>query len=293
MEASGEIDFRGEVELLHLRGGLIIGRRYLPPAEPVMVRGLRQRDPWRLASISRTIQEGARYGLGAAYDLLRRSPKNLITTAGVNYMATVFTGSGALINFNFHAFGTGTLQGSTNPLASPFASNATPIVITETTHGRTTNDIVQIASVTTNMNANGIWQILVLTANTYSIQNAVGNGVAGGSPTAQRINGAADTALTTDSGVARVTGTQTNPSANQYRSVATMSFSSSLAITEWGLFSASSSGTLWDRRWFNTAQAPQVTQVGSGSTLVVAPINVQNGDSIQATYTLTLNAGGS
>ena len=82
-----------------------------------------------------------------------------------------------------------------------------------------------------------------------------------------------DTALGTDSGVARVSGTPSNPTANQYRSVATMAYVSTLAITEWGLFSASTVGTLWDRRVF-------------------AAINVVSGDSIQFTYTLTVNNGG-
>lgn len=83
-----------------------------------------------------------------------------------------------------------------------------------------------------------------------------------------------DTAMQTPSGVARVTGTPTNPSANQYRSVATIAYVSTLAITEWGLFSASTVGTLWDRRVFSA-------------------INVVSGDSIQFTYTLTVNNGGS
>ncbi len=83
-----------------------------------------------------------------------------------------------------------------------------------------------------------------------------------------------DTALQTDSGVARVIGTPTNPSANIYKSVATMSFVSTLAITEWGLFSALTVGTLWDHRVFSA-------------------INVNSGDSIQFTYQLTIAAGGS
>lgn len=82
-----------------------------------------------------------------------------------------------------------------------------------------------------------------------------------------------DTAMQTDSGVARVAGTQSSPAGGQARSVATMAYTSSLAITEWGLFSASSSGTLWDRKVFTA-------------------INVVNGDSIQFTYTLTITAGG-
>lgn len=80
-----------------------------------------------------------------------------------------------------------------------------------------------------------------------------------------------DTALVTPSG-SRVAGTQNN-TANVYRSVATVSYSSTLAITEWGLFTASTSGTLWDRRVF-------------------AAVNVANGDSINFTYELTISAGG-
>ena len=83
-----------------------------------------------------------------------------------------------------------------------------------------------------------------------------------------------DTALQTPAGTARVSGTASNPSANIYKSVATISFTSTLAITEWGVFSASSSGTLWDHRVFSA-------------------INVNSGDSIQFTYQLTIAAGGS
>lgn len=84
-----------------------------------------------------------------------------------------------------------------------------------------------------------------------------------------------DSGLGTQAGPAtRATGTQSNPATNQYRSVGTINYTSTLAITEWGLFSASTSGTMWDRRVFSA-------------------INVANGDSIQFTYTLTLNAGGS
>lgn len=77
----------------------------------------------------------------------------------------------------------------------------------------------------------------------------------------------------TAAGPSRVSGTQSNPSANVYRSVATISYTGTLAITEHGLFTASTSGTLWDRSLFSA-------------------INVVNGDSIQFTYDLTLTAGG-
>lgn len=82
-----------------------------------------------------------------------------------------------------------------------------------------------------------------------------------------------DTGLQTAAGPARVAGTQTSPASGQYRTVGTISYTSTLAITEWGLFSASTSGTLWDRKVFTA-------------------INVVNGDSIQFTYTLTINSGG-
>jgi hypothetical protein len=83
-----------------------------------------------------------------------------------------------------------------------------------------------------------------------------------------------DTALQTGTGNARVSGTASNPSANIYQSVATLPYTATAAITEWGLFSASTTGTMWDHRVFSA-------------------INVVNGDSIQFTYKLTIAAGGS
>lgn len=82
------------------------------------------------------------------------------------------------------------------------------------------------------------------------------------------------TGLVTAYGGARATGTQSTPgSTNVYRSVATISFSGTFAITEHGIFTASTSGTLFDRSVF-------------------AAINVASGDSIQFTYDLTLPSGG-
>jgi hypothetical protein len=82
-----------------------------------------------------------------------------------------------------------------------------------------------------------------------------------------------NTTLGTPWGGARVSGTQTEPAANQYRTTATIPFTGSFAITEHGVFSASSAGTLLDRSVFSA-------------------INVVNGDSIQFQYTLTINSGG-
>lgn len=95
---------------------------------------------------------------------------------------------------------------------------------------------------------------------------------AGTGATAEAI---ANTALVTPAGIARVSGAMTNPVAGQFRNIATLAFTSTLVIAEWGLFSAASVGTLWDRR------------------LVSPTIGVNNLDSIQFTYTCTVTAGGS
>ncbi len=84
---------------------------------------------------------------------------------------------------------------------------------------------------------------------------------------------AGNTAMETTDGESRATGTQTESAANAYRSVGTISYTTTKAITEHGLFNDVSTGTLMDRSVFSA-------------------INVVNGDSIQFTYTLTLTAGG-
>jgi hypothetical protein len=82
-----------------------------------------------------------------------------------------------------------------------------------------------------------------------------------------------DTALQTAIGNTRIAGTQTNPSANLYRSVATLAYTAGAAVTEWGLFTAVTAATLFDH-------------------FVFSAVNVINGDSITFTFTLTLTAGG-
>lgn len=81
-----------------------------------------------------------------------------------------------------------------------------------------------------------------------------------------------DTDIETTDGESRASGTQAGTN-NTYTSVGTISYTTSKAITEHGLFNASTSVTLMDRHVFSA-------------------INVVNGDSIQFTYTLTLTAGG-
>lgn len=86
-----------------------------------------------------------------------------------------------------------------------------------------------------------------------------------------------DTSLQTAAGpTTRATGTQSNPSAGVYKSVGVISYTSTLAITEWGLFNNATqgTGTLWDHRVFSA-------------------VNVVSGESIQFSYSLTWTAGGS
>lgn len=85
---------------------------------------------------------------------------------------------------------------------------------------------------------------------------------------------AAQTTLVTQAGpTTRATGSKSQPSANIIRSVGTIAYTGTLAITEHGLFSqAAQGGTLWDRSVF-------------------AAINVGDGDSIQFTYSCTFTAG--
>lgn len=82
-----------------------------------------------------------------------------------------------------------------------------------------------------------------------------------------------NTALGSETG-SRVSGTQVEgASANIYKTVATVSYGSSLSIVEHGLFSASTTGTLFDRSVFTA-------------------IAVDTSTSIEFTYEWTLNAGG-
>lgn len=83
-----------------------------------------------------------------------------------------------------------------------------------------------------------------------------------------------DTALGTEVETRATGTTEEGGTANVFKTVGTVAFTASRAITEHGVFSASTSGTLLDRTMF------------SAST-----INVVSGDSIQATYQLTFTAG--
>lgn len=92
------------------------------------------------------------------------------------------------------------------------------------------------------------------------------------SGTGTNAENASDTTLQTPAGPARVSGTQSEPAATQYRTVATVTYTTTQNITEHGIFSASTSGVLLDRSVFTA-------------------IPVVNGSQIEFTYTLTVDTG--
>jgi hypothetical protein len=82
-----------------------------------------------------------------------------------------------------------------------------------------------------------------------------------------------DTDIETTDQESRATGNQgEGASANIYQTVGTISYTNTLAITEHGVFNASTSGELLDRTVFSA-------------------VNVVDGDSIEFTYELTCTAG--
>ncbi len=91
---------------------------------------------------------------------------------------------------------------------------------------------------------------------------------------------AGDTALVTEytteinPNSTRATGSKSQPSANILQTQATIAFDGTVAVVEHGVFSqaATGGGVLWDRTVFSV-------------------INLGNGDSLQATYQVTFNAG--
>lgn len=90
------------------------------------------------------------------------------------------------------------------------------------------------------------------------------------------VTGAAvgDTDIETTDGESRVTGSQTEgATAEIYKSVGTISYTTTKAITEHGLFSVVTAGTMMDHHVF-------------------AAINVVNGDSCEFSYQLTVSDGG-
>lgn len=82
-----------------------------------------------------------------------------------------------------------------------------------------------------------------------------------------------DSTLGTDSGITRVAGSQVETDHDTYKSVAEMTMDTTEAITEHGLFNASTSGVLMDRTLFSA-------------------INVVSGNKIEFTFEASFTAGG-
>lgn len=82
-----------------------------------------------------------------------------------------------------------------------------------------------------------------------------------------------DTDIETTDGESRATGTQVETSSKVYKSVGTISYTSTKAITEHGIFNTAATATLMDHHVFSA-------------------LNVENGDSIEFTYELTVSDGG-
>ena len=110
----------------------------------------------------------------------------------------------------------------------------------------------------------------------YTLSNFNYHGIGTGAVAEAVGDTALGTELTTEynPNSTRATGTQSQPSANVYRSLGTNAVDAAVAITEHGLLSqaATGGGDLWDRSVF-------------------AVINLSSGDSLQTTYDATFPAG--
>jgi hypothetical protein len=125
---------------------------------------------------------------------------------------------------------------------------------------------------------NGVGYIVDAFQNIVELENMKYHGYGTGTNAEAVGDSALQTELTTqyNPDSTRPTGTTTENGSNVYRTVATLTPDSggTIAVTEHGIFSATSAGTLLDRSVF------------SAVNLVAA-----NGDSLQSTYDLTLTAG--
>lgn len=80
-----------------------------------------------------------------------------------------------------------TIWNAVVPQAVTSSTDATPIVVTKASHGYSTGDLVMINGHTTNVAANGLFKITVLSASTFSLQdintgaNIAGSGGGAGS----------------------------------------------------------------------------------------------------------------
>lgn len=140
--------------------------------------------------------------------------------------------------------------------------------------GRTTSLGLASLRVVTDV---GVAAIVDAFTNTFELEtfnfHGIGTGVAAEAVTDTALGIESTTALNPDS--TRATGVQSQPSANIYRTVGTVSVDAAVAVTEHGLFNqaATGGGVLLDRSVF-------------------AVINLAAGGGLEGTYDLTVNAGG-
>lgn len=80
------------------------------------------------------------------------------------------------------------IMSSTKSISS--STNASPISVTVNSHGYSTGDTVYITGHTTNLNANGMWEITVTGTNTFTLDGSTGNGTGGGTGTVRLKNNA-------------------------------------------------------------------------------------------------------
>lgn len=94
------------------------------------------------------------------------------------------------------------------------------------------------------------------------------------SGTGTNAEAATDTDLQTPDGVGRATGTQVEgATAKEYKSIATITYDGTYAITEHGIFNTTNTSILMDRTVFSA-------------------INVENGNQIEFTFTIAFTSGG-
>lgn len=142
---------------------------------------------------------------------------------------------------------------------------------------RANGDVVRLGLVSLRVVTDaGVNFIVDAFQNTTEVENFQFHGYGTGTNAEAAGNTTLQTELTTQYATdnTRPTGSRTEgASANIYRSVGTLSPDATVAITEHGVFSAASGGTLLDRSVFSA-------------------VNLVSGDSLQTTYDLTFTSGG-
>lgn len=124
---------------------------------------------------------------------------------------------------------------------------------------------------------NGVGFIVDACQNLTEVENLKFHGIGTGVAAEAAADSALGTELTTQYNPdnTRATGTTTESAQNIYQTVGTNTLDSGTpAVTEHGVFSAATAGTLFDRSVFSAIN-----------------LNGANGDALQSTYSLTLTAG--